>query len=57
MPAEYPDLRAEDPDAATLERDASAPPLEDALAAGRIVAGFDRATSSYVLARAEAAGR
>jgi predicted GNAT superfamily acetyltransferase len=49
VPAEYGDLRARDPDAARGERDTVAGALEAHLTAGRVVVGFDRARSAYLL--------
>jgi predicted GNAT superfamily acetyltransferase len=42
-------LRADDPDSAAAERDRVADALERAFARGRIVVGFDRASSEYLL--------
>jgi predicted GNAT superfamily acetyltransferase len=49
VPAEYGDLRERDPGVAHAERDAAAAALESHLAAGRIVAGFDRERSAYLV--------
>jgi predicted GNAT superfamily acetyltransferase len=50
VPPEYGDLRERDPVSARAERDAVAGALEAHLAADRIVVGFDRERSAYVLA-------
>ena len=50
VPAEYGDLRAVDPAGAAAARDGVRAGLERALADGRIVAGFDREASCYLLA-------
>jgi predicted GNAT superfamily acetyltransferase len=50
VPAEYADLRAEDPAAASAERDRVRDALHAAFDRGAIVVGFDRASSSYVVA-------
>jgi hypothetical protein len=55
VPAEYADLRARDPRAARVERDAVAAALERHLAGGRIVVGFDRERSAYLLGPGPAA--
>lgn len=54
VPADYPALRAEDRALAARERDRVGLALEDALGGGRVVSGFDRATSSYLIAEPEA---
>ena len=49
VPADYPDLRERDPDAARDARDETAAALETHLGEGRIVVGFDRARSAYLM--------
>jgi predicted GNAT superfamily acetyltransferase len=56
VPAEYADLRAHDPTAADAARDEVRAAIETSLHAGGIVVGFDRATSSYLVAPREAVG-
>lgn len=48
VPAEYSELRAEDPARASAWRDASAEAIEACLTAGMIATAFDRGSSSYV---------
>jgi predicted GNAT superfamily acetyltransferase len=50
VPREYAALRERDPEAARAARDETAAALESLLAAGRIVVGFDRERSAYLLA-------
>jgi predicted GNAT superfamily acetyltransferase len=54
VPAEYATLRERDPEAARAARDETAAAMESLLAAGRIVVGFDRERSAYLLAPAAA---
>lgn len=54
VPREYVGLRERDPQAAHAARDETAAALESLLAAGRIVVGFDRASSAYLLAPPDA---
>ena len=56
VPPEYHDLRRADPQAAREARDRVAAAFEEQLAAGRVGAAFDRATSSHVFAREEDLG-
>jgi predicted GNAT superfamily acetyltransferase len=51
IPAEYGHIRAENPAAAEAERDRVREALQEAFAAGGIVAGFDRQASAYLLTR------
>jgi predicted GNAT superfamily acetyltransferase len=51
IPAEYPELRAAEPAAAATERDRVRAALERSFSTGLITFGFDRATSSLLLAR------
>ena len=55
VPEEYGDLREHDARAAGAERDAVAGALEAHLAAGRVVVGFDRERSAYLVAPEPAA--
>ena len=50
VPRDYAVMRERDPVAADLERDRVADALEERLGSGRVVCGFDRDTSTYVLA-------
>jgi predicted GNAT superfamily acetyltransferase len=54
VPAEYAELRERDPDAARVARDETAAALESLLDGGRIVVGFDRERSAYLLVPAGA---
>jgi predicted GNAT superfamily acetyltransferase len=54
VPPDYPAMRERDPESARAARDETAAALESLLAAGRIVVGFDRERSAYLLAPAAA---
>jgi predicted GNAT superfamily acetyltransferase len=54
VPPDYAAMRERDPEAARAARDETAAALESLLAAGRIVVGFDRERSAYLLAPAAA---
>ena len=49
VPRDYPELRERDPEAAHAARDETAAALETHLEDGRLVAGFDRERSAYLL--------
>ncbi len=53
VPQDYGALRERDPEAARAARDETAAALESLLAAGRIVVGFDREGSAYLLVRTD----
>jgi predicted GNAT superfamily acetyltransferase len=53
IPAEYHDLRGDDPDAARRARDGAAAAFEQSIAEGLVAAAFDREHSAYVFARPE----